>query len=368
MPVKIACPKCKKQYQLPDSALGKSVQCKECSTVFKTRARAAAQGSPAGRPKQPAQQQRRSPLANPQELAQFGIDGPIRKQADIFSSPPPQGSLGNLMEDPGFADVKVAREEVEQESEGRDKGMDNILNNPYATQAGQKKKSKKAKSADYSINSEYQYKPLGLLATFASIGVGLNILCILGIFVLIAFVPSDEAVGEMVENEDATQIIAMGLGILAGVLGLVVTLIFAAVFVCMFMYRAMANLLAMGGQGFNNSPGWCAGGFFVPFVNFYQPFMAMSEIARGSTEPRGKAWTKMSPPVLAVLWWACYIVGGILNRVSDRLVDMESTVDYSLYLAAAGYSLLVIAGVFLICLIWNIVGKQNQHAEAAGLR
>ena len=54
MPVKIACPKCSKNYTLPDSALGKAVKCKACGTAFRTRKPDAAA--------QPAQPSQRVPM------------------------------------------------------------------------------------------------------------------------------------------------------------------------------------------------------------------------------------------------------------------------------------------------------------------
>ena len=64
MPAAIACPKCKKQYNLPDNLLGKPVKCTACQTTFKTPA--------------PQGQQRatRRPTASAEEIA-------ARKKAQI---------------------------------------------------------------------------------------------------------------------------------------------------------------------------------------------------------------------------------------------------------------------------------------------
>lgn len=104
MPLQAACPKCKKQYQLPDQLAGKSVKCKACGNSFSVGATAAppalAATTKAPRPG--------ATVPATGELAKFGIDGPIvRTSTDIFADapqPPRQGDvLGNFAaEDPGF--------------------------------------------------------------------------------------------------------------------------------------------------------------------------------------------------------------------------------------------------------------------------
>ena len=109
MPVKIACPKCSKNYTLPDSALGKSVQCKACGTTFKTRmpgAAPATPANPAAGKKRPAQQkptqQRPAQPVSP-DMNEFGLEGGFEKQADIFGSAPQgAGGLQNLPDQDPF--------------------------------------------------------------------------------------------------------------------------------------------------------------------------------------------------------------------------------------------------------------------------
>jgi predicted Zn finger-like uncharacterized protein len=136
MPAKISCPKCKAQYQLPDSALGKAVKCKSCGTTFKTK-------TPASQGLSVQKQGGALAVAQPsaKELAKLGIDGPIRRQADIFASRPPNpraNPLGNYIQDPGFASIEDVQLEVEEE--GGDDGMSSIVNNPFAPTAKKKKK------------------------------------------------------------------------------------------------------------------------------------------------------------------------------------------------------------------------------------
>ena len=148
MPVSIACPKCKTKYRLPDSALGKPVKWQKCGASFRTSAPPQTTGNPAPtrqlstKKSQPQTAVSKVLQPSQQEISKMGIQGAIKKQADIFSAPPPptrSNPLGNFsIEDPGFADLEVAKQEVEEEV--RSDGMESILGNPYAS--GTEKKSK----------------------------------------------------------------------------------------------------------------------------------------------------------------------------------------------------------------------------------
>lgn len=177
MPVAIACPKCQTRYAIPEQNLGKPVRCKSCGAVFKTKA-PAKQPQPAG---QAAAKSKVPQQASKSELAEFGIDGPIGKQADIFagaSAPPQHGGnpLGNFqLEDPGFADVSQVQYEVEQESTSGPEGMDAILNNPYLTPAsGSDKKKKRSKRQDIDV-SGYTVARVGMWIVYVCWGIMLGI-------------------------------------------------------------------------------------------------------------------------------------------------------------------------------------------------
>lgn len=200
MPVAIACPKCQSRYSLPENALGKPVKCKSCGTVFKTKSPAQqAPGKPnAPQPTaqagQPAAKASRSPSASP-ELAKFGIDGPIGRPADIFagtSAPPPQmgNPLGNfVLDDPGFADLSIVQEEVEQEK-ADDDGMSSILKNPYMSAAKSKARGQqKASSVDV---SGYAVARVGMWMVYIAWGLMLGITVFFTVFAAIGrLVPQD---------------------------------------------------------------------------------------------------------------------------------------------------------------------------------
>lgn len=111
MPLPAACPKCKKQYQLPDQLAGKSVKCNACGNSFSVGVASAPPAmATAGKTNRTA-----AGVSGNSELAKFGIDGPIvRTSTDVFADapqPPRQGdALGNFAaEDPGFGVAATAK-------------------------------------------------------------------------------------------------------------------------------------------------------------------------------------------------------------------------------------------------------------------
>jgi Domain of unknown function (DUF4328) len=72
--------------------------------------------------------------------------------------------------------------------------------------------------------------------------------------------------------------IAGGLVLLLGEIVFLVGFVGSAVAVPMWMHRAYRNLPALRAQALRWSPGWAAGGWFIPFANLVIPFQVMREL------------------------------------------------------------------------------------------
>lgn len=208
MPVSIACPKCKTKYRLPDSAMGKSVKCQKCGVNFRTSAPAQIVGKPdpsqqlSTRKSQPQTAVSKVLQPSQQDILKMGIDGAIKRQADIFSAPPPparSNPLGNFsIEDPGFADLEVAKQEVEEEV--KSDGMESILGNPYALDSSKKSKGgMKRKSQTPAVDVlPYSVARIGiwaqLIAWWLLLAVAVSFLLIT---IIVAVTPQAEPDGTM---------------------------------------------------------------------------------------------------------------------------------------------------------------------------
>lgn len=228
MPATIACPKCQTRYKLPDSALGKPIKCQKCGASFRTQ-------RPTGQPQAPVQagSSAAAPQPSQQEMAKYGIEGPMKRQADIFSAPPPQhgGSLGNFaLEDPGFADVEMARQEVREE-EGSPDGMQSIIANPYAASKTKGGKGKKSNQPDVDL-SGYAVARVGMWMVFVSWSTLLAMMVLIYAFGWIANL-APEFVRKMVETIGPGFFMGLSFTIL-GLMFLSLGVVFIGQIICIF--------------------------------------------------------------------------------------------------------------------------------------
>ena len=100
--------------------------------------------------------------------------------------------------------------------------------------------------------------------------------------VLLGLISVNEGVGAVdfdVEDEevDASTAVAF-LGIMCMGVVYLIAYITAVVLYCIWIHRANRNARALGTQGMRFTPGWCVGWWFIPFMNLYKPYQAVSEI------------------------------------------------------------------------------------------
>lgn len=112
-----------------------------------------------------------------------------------------------------------------------------------------------------------------------------------------------------------------------------------------WQHRAHANLRDGGAGGLKFTPGWAVGWWFVPIANLWQPFRAMSELAR-----RGPPAPDRSLPPGVGAWWAAFVGSGIVGRLSAGLARSEEAEDILLSsrLSIAGDALLIVAAVLAV--------------------
>lgn len=174
--------------------------------------------------------------------------------------------------------------------------------------------------------SVYTYKPLGTLTRWARISLGLTALAVT------VLVISDTLASYTVPGYVTGQFKLEGLGLilasLVGFCGIAVVglMISNVIAVTMWMYRANANVWAMGTMGVEYTPGWTAGYWFIPFLNLVRPYQAMKEIYQASaadsaTAVQGVAWKSLAVPTYVAIWWATWIICNIISRVESRMID-----------------------------------------------
>lgn len=124
----------------------------------------------------------------------------------------------------------------------------------------------------------------------------------------------------------------------------VATLVPAAAFFLLWVHCCAANALAMDRASKLTGAGWAVGCYFIPFVNWVAPCLAMHEIVNSTFKYRRTH--PMFPVVL--IWWLAFMTRNIAGRWSD------SSVPAALVCLAA----VAIAGIFACYLIARISSAQ----------
>ena len=86
---------------------------------------------------------------------------------------------------------------------------------------------------------------------------------------------------------------------------LIVFIVTGAVFL-FWIYRANVNCHGFGAKNMRFSPRWSIGYFFIPILNLFEPYLAMKEIWRVSTDPA--AWRQEKGSALVVWWWVFWLI------------------------------------------------------------
>lgn len=138
----------------------------------------------------------------------------------------------------------------------------------------------------------------------------------------------------------------------------------AVVFVCVFMYRANANLRALGATHLTYTPGWCVGYWFIPFANLVSPYRAMKELYLCSESPTDSNWKNGAVLSAFQPWWACWLIGSFLSRIETRLalrgIDTGSA---GIFLSLAATFATVAAAYLLIRIVNPIHKNLESHYQ-----
>lgn len=98
-----------------------------------------------------------------------------------------------------------------------------------------------------------------------------------------------------------------------GLTDILLTLV-TVVFFAMWIYRAAANIVAAGTVGFDYTPGWAVGWFFIPIANLFKPYAAMRQIWNASHGGQGDQLERAEG--LLAIWWGTWVLANIASNIS----------------------------------------------------
>lgn len=213
------------------------------------------------------------------------------------------------------------------------------MENPY--QVTQPSYEYTPQAGEVEPGTHYPFRPANVLTPALRILYALLIPMIPAMAVVAFYL---EDIGEQEPMSDQAMLIAVaGFGFALAVMMVFFTTVIVH---CVWTNRMNKNARALGARDMEYTPGWAVGWFFVPIANLFKPFSATNEIYRASEPgPDGVGWKEEPTPGILSFWWACWIIGNILERVSDRLID-EEPIGLIVALVASGLTAASAAAAF----------------------
>ena len=146
----------------------------------------------------------------------------------------------------------------------------------------------------------------------------------------------------------------------------------AVLFACWF-YRSHKNLQLWRTRDLLYTPGWAAGAFFVPILNLFRPYQIAQEIWKGSDpaillEDRS-GWRRAPGSNLLGVWWASWIIAGVLDRTGFAAARDDKTVaslQTATVVAIIADLAAVVAGLLAMTVVWQIHARQVQKLQESG--
>ncbi|MBB6184098.1 DUF4328 domain-containing protein [Oleiagrimonas soli] len=129
-----------------------------------------------------------------------------------------------------------------------------------------------------------------------------------------------------------------------------------------WLYRAAANIRALGARALEYTPGWCVGWFFVPFANLFIPCLVVQEVWMTSHDPSERTASASAIPV--VTWWVLRIVTTVMVYIASSMLHSHDpdTARSGIVLTLAHLLLHVVSTVFFIYIVWKTSQLQAGYA------
>lgn len=171
---------------------------------------------------------------------------------------------------------------------------------------------------------------------------------IVGLLLLILFDVVDAVYSSQTRYPGDALTLAVGLISIVAVVVFYGFFISAIVFFCMWLHRVVRNMPSLGSPDPRWSPARAVVYCFVPILNLFHPFWSVLDAWRGADSSR--RWTDLStrrairPSALLGGWWALWLIGGILSRISFYMSSGAggSLVDVVANVAIIGAAVLAI--------------------------
>lgn len=138
--------------------------------------------------------------------------------------------------------------------------------------------------------------------------------------------------------------------------------------------RASHNLVGLGVENQQHSPGWAVGSWIIPILSLFRPYQVMKELWKGSySSMRSESletWTESPVSPLLGFWWGTWLVSGWVSWIAVRVFfSGESTPEEFIvgdWFAIASDAFGIVSAVMAIVLVRGITSHQDRKLTAYG--
>jgi hypothetical protein len=143
-------------------------------------------------------------------------------------------------------------------------------------------------------------------------------------------------------------------------------LIAGALTFCLWTYRVARNAIVLGGR-LTSTPGWAVAYYFIPIVNWWMPYAALTQVWDAShPDPRGVR-SACGAHALVLSWWVAWLITGAVDLVAfgrEVPVDAQAWAN-QIQLGLGALVVEAIAAVLAIAVVWRLTHRQDARAAAS---
>ncbi|NQV06472.1 DUF4328 domain-containing protein, partial [bacterium] len=131
--------------------------------------------------------------------------------------------------------------------------------------------------------------------------------------------------------------------------------------------RAYRNLWGLGTRGMRFRPGWAVGSWLVPIINLFRPKQIVDDIHRASDPalPVGSmSWRGSPVPALFHVWWALWVVGGVIGTWAGLQPQPTSLGEYRALTGVLAVldAMQALAAIFAAWSVEVVTRRQEERA------
>lgn len=137
----------------------------------------------------------------------------------------------------------------------------------------------------------------------------------------------------------------------------------AAIAWLLWQYRAHQNLVALGTEDLQYTPGWAVAWWFVPGALFFMPYRTVRELWKASDpDAAASAWKQVERTPVLPLWWAAWLGALVLlffGAAAGGSGDAPSLTAQAAWWAGMAL-LLAVAAILAATLVRQIEERQER--------